>query len=106
MPLPNSMRQKLRRKAYGAIGSDMFIAEHMQETFKKVVGADVLKDAAKLKEPVLLIYGSKDTSTPQDMARCLKCNTSRKARIIEGAGHFVHQESEQKVAELIKGFLA
>src|SRR5690606_6749255 len=63
-PLPSRVQQKLKRKAYKAIGSDLFIAEHLQETFKRIVTDDVRDDAAKIAVPTLLVYGSEDTDTP------------------------------------------
>jgi pimeloyl-ACP methyl ester carboxylesterase len=105
-PLPKSTKLKLRKKAYGAIGSEIFVAEHLQETFKRVVSADVQSDAALIKIPTLLIYGNKDESTPARYGEKLK-NAIPNARleIIEGVGHFVHHDAQQRVGNLITEFL-
>src|SRR5690606_38998725 len=63
-PLPKSVKQRLRKKVYATVGSDMLVAEHLQETFKKVVTDDVREDAARLALPTLLIYGDQDDATP------------------------------------------
>jgi pimeloyl-ACP methyl ester carboxylesterase len=105
-PLPKSLQTKLKKKAYGAIGSDLFVAEHLQETFKKVVTDDVQAEAATVQLPTLLLYGSEDTATPVDYGRRFQAAiTGSKLEIIDGAGHFVHHDQPDKVSELIKGFL-
>lgn len=105
--LPSSVRQKLRRKVYKTIGSDMLVAEHLQETFKKVVTQDVQPDAAKLTLPVLLLYGEQDTATPIQFGRQfheLMANST--LEIVADAGHFIHLDQPHKVQAAIKEFLA
>jgi pimeloyl-ACP methyl ester carboxylesterase len=104
--LPERYRQKLRKKLYGAAGSDMLVAPHLQETFKVTVRQDVQADAAKLKVPTLLIYGSKDRATPAaDGQKYHQLIKDSRLEIVPSE-HFVHQEQAEKVAELIKEFLA
>lgn len=106
-PLPQSVQKKLRRKAYMAIGSDMLVAEHLQETFKRIVTDDVRADAAQLLMPVLLIYGEQDESTPvwygEQYHELMNEST---LEILPGAGHFVHldrpKDVEQALAEFLK----
>jgi pimeloyl-ACP methyl ester carboxylesterase len=105
-PLPKSLQTKLKKGAYRTIGSDLFVAEHMQETFKRVVTDDVQKDAATLHVPTLIIYGSKDTATPPVYGeRYQHAITDSRLEVLEGAGHFVHHDEPQKVATLIQEFL-
>ncbi len=106
-PLPRSTQNKLKKKAYSAIGSDLFVAEHMQETFKKVVTDDVTDEAELIQIPTLLIYGSNDTATPPSYGKLFanKINGSR-LEIIEGAGHFVFKDAEDDVVTQIGEFLA
>ena len=105
-PLPKSVQTKLKKKAYKTIGSDMFVAEHLQETFKKVVTDDVQADAATLRLPTLLIYGSKDEATPASYGTLFhQAITGSDLEIIEGAGHFVHHDEPDKVFMLVQGFL-
>ena len=103
--LPKSRRQALRARFYTSIGSDLLVAPHMQETFKKVVAQDIQTDAKLIRVPVLLIYGSNDTATPPLYGQMLtKKLPAATLKIIEGAGHFVHQESAAAVSALIKEF--
>lgn len=105
--LPTATREKLRSKLYKAAGSDMLIAGHMQETFKKIVSQDVQADAKTLKLPTLIIYGMQDTAAPPEYGRVFASliNGSR-LELIEGAGHFVHQQHSQRVNQLVKDFLS
>lgn len=106
--LPQNRRQKLQKKLYGTVGSDMFVTPKLQETFKQTVRQDVQIDAAKLTLPVLLIYGDQDTATPLDPIgnRLHKNITNSRLEIIPGADHFVHQSQPKQVVKLIREFLA
>ena len=105
-PLPKAVKQKLRKKVYATAGSDMLVAEHLQETFKKVVTDDVRADAAHLTLPTLLMYGDKDDATPIAHAMLLhEAIRGSKLEVLPGAGHFVHVDEPEKVAQLIEGFL-
>lgn len=105
-PLPKSAKQHLRRKVYGTIGSDMLVAEHLQETFKKIVTDDVREDAATLQQPTLLIYGENDEQTPPWMGesfhQLIKDST---LEILPGAGHFVHHDRPEQVQKTVQEFL-
>ncbi|HTE57858.1 MAG TPA: alpha/beta hydrolase [Verrucomicrobiae bacterium] len=105
-PLPKSVQTRLKKKAYKAIGSDLFVAEHLQETFKKIVTDDVQTEAATLKLPTLLIYGSEDTATPVTYGELFHVAIAgSKLQVLPGAGHFVHHDRLDEVYELVKGFL-
>ncbi len=105
-PLPKSVKQKLRGKVYKTIGSDMLVAEHLQETFKKVVTDDVRVDALHLTLPTLLVYGDEDESTPllygKMFHEAIKGST---LEVVPGAGHFVHNDEPNTVAKLVGDFL-
>lgn len=104
--LPRSTRQKLRGKLYTVAGSDMLVAEHMQETFKRVVGQDIRGDAASLSLSTLLIYGADDDATPPSYAQMFAKSMKRATLlVIPGSGHFVHQEKGKEVGEAIGEFL-
>lgn len=105
-PLPSSMQKKLKKRAYKAIGSDLFVAEHLQETFVKIVADDVRADAARLKLPTLLLYGEQDTATPIAWGRKLAANiTGSKFESVASAGHFVHHDQAQRVNDVVREFL-
>lgn len=105
-PLPKNVQTKLKKKAYKSIGSDLFVAEHLQETFKNVVTYDVTEEAAGVSIPTLLIYGSKDEATPPRYGdifhRQIKGSKLLK---LPGVGHFVHQEAAEQVASAVREFI-
>ncbi|MGH7158167.1 MAG: alpha/beta fold hydrolase [Candidatus Saccharimonadales bacterium] len=105
-PLPASVKQKLRRKVYSSVGSDMLVAEHLQATFKKIVTDDVRQDAAKLTTPTLLIYGEQDEQTPPWMGesfhQIIKDSTFL---LMPGAGHFVHRDRPEQVQKAAEEFI-
>ncbi len=105
--LPKKTQESLKKKAYSAIGSEAFVAENMQETFKNIVGEDVLELAEQIRQPALLIYGENDTATPpeygQKFAKAIK---DSRLEIIPGVGHFVHLDSAEQVSKLVQEFLA
>jgi pimeloyl-ACP methyl ester carboxylesterase len=105
-PLPVAAKQKLRRKVYDTIGSDMLVAEHLQETFKKIVTDDVQADAAKIVIPTLLIYGENDRATPvwygEKFHELIDDST---LEILPAAGHFVHRDRPHEVIKAITEFL-
>ena len=103
---PWQIRNKLRNKLYKAAKSDMLIAGHMEDTFKKVVSQDVAADATKIKVPTLIIYGDKDTDTPPDYGQTFqRAIASSSLEIIPGAGHFVHHDEPEVVIEKIRKFI-
>jgi pimeloyl-ACP methyl ester carboxylesterase len=105
-PLPKAVKQKLRTKVYKTVGSDMLVAEHLQETFKKVVTDDVRADATHLALPTLLIYGDKDDSSPLSYAKILQeAIKGSKLEVVPGAGHFVYDDQPEAVLKSVKDFL-
>lgn len=106
-PLPARVKNKLRRKVYKTIGSDMLVVESLQETFKKVVGQDVRADAAHITIPALLIYGQNDEQTPPRYGEIFaQAMANSQLHVIPGAGHFVHLDQPQQTTALIEEFLA
>ena len=105
-PLPGRIQKKLRAKLYKSVGSDMLVAEHLQETFKKVVTDDVRLDAPKIGCKSLLIYGNQDTATPLKYAEMLDSKIPYSTlHIIKDAGHFVHHDASEQVQGYIEEFL-
>jgi pimeloyl-ACP methyl ester carboxylesterase len=107
MPLPASIKKRLRRKVYDTVGSDMLVAENMQETFKKVVTDDVQADADKVDIDTLLIYGENDQAAPVTYGRIFHDHLSSSTlEIIPNAEHFLHTENTAQVLTLIEEFIA
>ena len=106
LPLPHKARKWLRQKVYKTIGSDMLVAERLQETFKRVVTDDIQADAATLELPTVLIYGENDLATPVQYGRMLHNLISHSTlEVIPGAEHFVHLEKPEIVLKLVRSFL-
>ncbi len=104
--LPRTTQKKLKRRAYSAIGSDMFIAEGLQDTFKVIVGEDVLHESAMLTQPTLLLYGVNDTATPIALGELFAKQIERSKLVgVPGAGHFLHHDNPDVIKDEIEGFL-
>lgn len=105
--MPKNVQAKLKKKAYAAVGSDLFVAEHLQKTFKEVVGEDLLTSSAKITSDTLLLYGSDDTATlPAYGSMFAEKIANSKLHVIEGAGHFLHQTHAEQVESYIKEFIS
>ena len=105
--LPQNTQKILRKKAYAALGSDLFVAENLQETFKKVVSEDLVADAAMITVPTLLVYGKNDTATPISFGQRFADQIERSSLVVlDHAGHFVHQDKAEEVNQLIAEFLS
>ncbi|MEK7603056.1 MAG: alpha/beta hydrolase [Patescibacteria group bacterium] len=106
-PLPLSIKSKIKKRAYQSIGSELFVAEHMQDTFKKIISEDVVEESSLIKLPTLLIYGQNDEATPPRYGEQfhIKIKNS-KLEIITNCGHFVHQQAPRIVNKIIVDFLS
>jgi pimeloyl-ACP methyl ester carboxylesterase len=104
--LPERYRRNLRKSLYGVAGSDMLVAPHLQDTFKKTVRQDVQGDAAAVTQPTLLIYAANDDAVPvADGRQYHSLIKGSQLEIITEAGHFVHHDQPAKVIKLIRDFL-
>lgn len=104
--LPEAKRTRIKKKLYGKIGSDYMIAENMKETFKNIVSYDIAGEAKAISVPTLLIYGSEDKATPLVMGRRLSdLIKGSELKIVDGAGHFVHQAEPEKAIAYIEEFI-
>jgi len=106
MPLPKDVKKKIQKKVYKTVGSDMLVAEHLQETFKRVVTDDVRQDINNIAIPVLLIYGENDDATPLWYGRTYhELLADSTLEVLPGTGHFVHLERPDTVLKAIKEFM-
>ena len=106
LPLPSAVRRKLRKVMYATAGSDMLVAEHLQETFKKIIADDVRQDAARITVPTLLIYGEADKVTPVVYGELFhEFIPGSTLEILPGAGHFVHLDRPEAVVRAIQEFV-
>jgi pimeloyl-ACP methyl ester carboxylesterase len=105
--LPNKYQNKLRRKVYDKIGSDMFVAENMQETFKKVVSEDLVEQSRNIKANTLLVYGEDDTATPVEYGKAFhRSIKNSKLETIPNTGHFLHHEKPEIIEDVVIKFLS
>ena len=99
-------KEKIRKRFYRRIGSDYASAGVLRETFLKTISEDLSENAKKVEVPALLIWGSDDTETPlSDGERLARLIPDVKLEVLQGAGHFVHREKPEGVAQLIKDFV-
>jgi pimeloyl-ACP methyl ester carboxylesterase len=104
--LPERYRQALRKRLYGAAGSDLLAAPHLEETFKRTVRQDVQADAAVLDLPTLLVYAADDDAVPlADGRQYQELIKDSRLEVIQAAGHFVHLDQPAQVEALIEEFL-
>lgn len=98
-------KEKLRRKAYRALGSDYADAGRLSQTFVKVVSEDLSGSARDVTVPTLLIWGSRDAITPLSEGEYLASLIPGSVlKVVDGAGHFVHRERAEEIAGLIRKF--
>lgn len=105
-PLPKKVKSQLRRKLYVKAGSDLLVAEHMQDTFKRIVRDDVREDAAYISVPTLLIYGDQDTETPIALGRQLEAAIDGSIFVeLHGKGHLLQLDAPQELLQNVKDFV-
>jgi len=105
-PLPTDLKNKIRKRFYSGIGSEMLLFPEMEQTFRNLVGHDVLAEAEKINIPTLLIYGKNDKDTPPEYGS--KFNTvikNSELKVLPDAGHFVHHDQPEETNRLIMDFL-
>ncbi len=104
--LPREVRQHLRTKLYGTIGSDLLVVPELAATFKLTVSQDVQADAGQLTLPTLIINADHDPAIPlSDGLRFHNLISGSRFEVLNSTTHFIHQEQAEIVAKLILGFL-
>jgi pimeloyl-ACP methyl ester carboxylesterase len=104
--LPKTKREQARRRFYRSIGSDRLLLPHMDEIYSRIINEDIEQDAEHVSIPALLVYGTEDKGSPPAHGQILNAAiTGSKLELIQGGGHFLHQESPGQMADLIKDFL-
>lgn len=104
--LPKKLKRSLRDKWYKKIGSELYHAPGMEESFKKVTREDLLLEANMISCPTLLLYGSLDDATPVLFGRMYhEVIENSELDIIEGAGHYSFIDKPELVKSRIQGFL-
>ena len=86
------------RYAERAFGSEEYrsLAPVMRESYKKIVNEDLRADAARVRCPVLLVYGSGDTVTPAaEEGLAFAAAMPRACLKIIGGGHFCFMQNSE-----------
>ena len=79
----------------------------MKETLKKVLEEDLKPELCQIKANTLLIWGEKDKAVPLEDAYLMKENIPQSIlEIIPGASHTPNLEFPEKVADIVRNFLA
>lgn len=104
--LPKDTQHRLKRRAYEAIGSDYMLLPELDLSFRRLISKDMQATATKIKSPTLLIYGSADNSTPLKYGQLFNdAIKGSRLEVVDGGGHFLHQQNVDAVAELVGDFL-
>ena len=76
----------------------------MKESYKKIVNEDLRECARGVENPVLIVQGTKDKTTPRAEAEAyLKCFSKGRMKMIEG-GHFAFAENPVTFNLMIEEF--
>ncbi len=82
---------KFAEKRFGS-GEYKTLSPVMKESYKKIVNEDLRADARKIENPVLLLQGKDDTTTPTKEARAY-LNCMKKGSLVEmNGGHFAFMD--------------
>lgn len=105
-PLPSRYKDRLRGRLYKTAGAgDYLNAGALKQTFSNIIKEDIRPEAVMISVPTILIYGQNDTQTPPHYGKTFqKLIEDSKLEVIPAAGHHVHEESSDKVTELILNF--
>jgi pimeloyl-ACP methyl ester carboxylesterase len=110
LPLLKYFQPLVRKIEYFLAGSRDYYylqSEVMKGIFRKVIEEDLTSYLAKIKLPVLIVWGRKDKLTPVSDARILNEGISGSLlEILEETGHSPHLESSQALADIICRFIA
>lgn len=104
----NRFSGQLRRRLYDAAGSSDYLQanEIMKRVFVATVNEDLSKNAEKITNPTLLVWGSEDKEAPLGDGRYFaSVMPDATLKIVQEAGHFVHNDNPRKVQAWIESFL-
>ncbi len=106
-PLPTGTQERIKKRVYGQLGSDLYTLEHLKPIYQRVVAYDIQNDASLVKTPTLLIYGADDQSTPVSFGQTFQgLMPDARLEVVAAAGHYVHLDQPEKTFGLIEDFLA
>ena len=78
----------------------------MRATFVKVVNLDLSDRLSLIRQPVLLLWGDKDTETPLWMGQQMERDIPDAGLVVlEGGTHFAYLEQAARFNMIVKHFL-
>lgn len=93
-------RKNAGSEDYRALNSDI-----MRGTFVKTVNLDLTDRLNKIKNPTLLIWGSRDTATPLYMGKLMEKRIPDAGLVVfEGAGHFSYADAYNQFCAVLRAF--
>lgn len=102
--LPDMMQDKLREK-YGSRDYNA-LDEEMRKTFVKVINHDQEALLSRIRQPVLLIWGDRDTETPLWMGQKMETEIPDAGlAVLEGGTHFAYLEHLARFNKIAHVFL-
>lgn len=108
VPLLSRYASSAKAVLYKKAGSEDYLKSGvMKDTFLAVISEDLSEDATYNNYSTLLIWGSEDKEAPlSDGEYYHKVMKNSELKVVQGAGHFVHNEYKIQVNEWINDFLA
>jgi pimeloyl-ACP methyl ester carboxylesterase len=105
--VPSAIRQIARRRADLRGSADYrAVSGVMRGTLVRIVNEDISALLPKLKLPVLLIWGDKDTETPIADGRLMERLIPDAGLVVfEGAGHYAYLEQAARFCRIVEVFL-
>lgn len=97
----------LRKSLYFLIGEwDYYRSGNLSQTFKNIIGKDLIQYFKNIKVPVFLVWGEDDMITPaRDLRKLGKIRSDIKSVIIPGIGHNAPYEKPEEFWKAIKAFI-
>jgi len=98
----------IRSRIYKTLGADDYLATlAMRGTYLAVIGEDLQKFLPQIKQPTLLLWGEKDTTTPLSIANAMKdLIPNSRLEILPNAGHFSFTDQPDLATKYILNFIA
>lgn len=106
--VPASVQAWARRRAEARGSVDYRAAiGTMRASFVRIVNEDLRDRFAKIRVPVLLVWGERDQDTPLSDARLMERLIPDAGLVVfPGAGHFAYAEQPQRFCRVVTVFLA
>lgn len=108
MNVPQKLIKKLRKLGYQIIRQKDYLRanQEVRETFRKIVGEDLISFLPDIQKPTLIVWGAKDNLLPVQQAQILhKGIINSQLAIIPQAKHSPQLQTPKELLEIIVKFL-